>query len=626
MPGFEILASAAVKGTAVLAAAGAAAWLLRRRSAAARHLVWTAAAAALLALPVLSGVLPALRMPADPGGALAAFQAFSSGQVSATPAAAVAQGTAGTAAGVWRSSTDLRAWAVGIWAAGAAFGIFQMLLAWAALARVRRNARLLCVEEGAEVVAAPGVGMPMTFGVFRPTVLLPEDADEWSPERFRIVLLHELGHVRRGDVAAHLVARTAFSLYWWNPLAWHAWRQFLKERERATDDLVLHAGARASEYASHLLEVARTLQPRPATAWAAIAMARRSELEGRLVAILDTEVDRRPWGPRAAIAAAVAATVLVAPFAAIRAQESVPAEAEATIRAANAQKNHEMLDRAAAAYEKVARFDVAKTLLEKSLAIREQAGSAEYAAGLVKLGDLAVKRGQTDEAASFYGKAATLGDRPEIASALVWLGQQALTAQDRSQAEALFGRVLNVETKGPNAGRAYLYLGLMRQSQFWRDDSGAELYFQKSLAADPDAPQTLVNYARMMRRQNRVEEAEAMEQKAHVVLPPSDGLEAAVSSKVYRVGNGVTAPSLLFKSEPEYTEAARKAKYQGIVLLYVEVTPEGTAQNITVRRSLGLGLDEKAIEAVKRWRFKPGTKDGQPVTVAATIEINFRLL
>jgi TonB family protein len=162
----------------------------------------------------------------------------------------------------------------------------------------------------------------------------------------------------------------------------------------------------------------------------------------------------------------------------------------------------------------------------------------------------------------------------------------------------------------------------MRQSQSWRDDSGAELYFQKSLAADPDAPQTLVNYARMMRRQNRVDEAEAMEQKAHVVLAPSDGLQP----QVYKVGGGVTAPALLYKVEPQYTEAARKAKYQGIVLLYVEVTPEGTAQNITVRRSLGLGLDEKAIEAVKNWRFRPGTKDGQAVTVAATIEINFRLM
>lgn len=95
---------------------------------------------------------------------------------------------------------------------------------------------------------------------------------------------------------------------------------------------------------------------------------------------------------------------------------------------------------------------------------------------------------------------------------------------------------------------------------------------------------------------------------------------------VFRVGGGVTAPVLVYKKEPEYSEEARKAKYQGTVTLYVEVAPNGKAQNIKVLHSLGLGLDEKAIEAVKQWTFKPGMKDGKPVTVAASIEVNFRLL
>ncbi len=95
---------------------------------------------------------------------------------------------------------------------------------------------------------------------------------------------------------------------------------------------------------------------------------------------------------------------------------------------------------------------------------------------------------------------------------------------------------------------------------------------------------------------------------------------------VFKVGGGVTAPALLYKVEPEYSEEARKAKYQGTVVLYVEVDPTGKAVNARIMRSLGLGLDEKAIEAVKKWKFKPGYKDGKPVTVAATIEVNFRLL
>lgn len=94
----------------------------------------------------------------------------------------------------------------------------------------------------------------------------------------------------------------------------------------------------------------------------------------------------------------------------------------------------------------------------------------------------------------------------------------------------------------------------------------------------------------------------------------------------YRVGGGVSAPGVLFKVEPEYSEEARKAKFQGTVVLAIVVDPSGKARDIRVVRPLGLGLDEKAIEAVMKWRFKPGMKDGQPVAVQATVEVNFRLL
>ncbi len=108
-------------------------------------------------------------------------------------------------------------------------------------------------------------------------------------------------------------------------------------------------------------------------------------------------------------------------------------------------------------------------------------------------------------------------------------------------------------------------------------------------------------------------------------LGQGGGDRAGVGAGVYRVGGGVSAPMLIRKVEPQYTEEARAAKYQGTVLLSVEIDPNGSATNIRVQRSLGLGLDQEAIEAVKQWKFKPGLKDGSPVTVAATIEVNFRL-
>ena len=100
----------------------------------------------------------------------------------------------------------------------------------------------------------------------------------------------------------------------------------------------------------------------------------------------------------------------------------------------------------------------------------------------------------------------------------------------------------------------------------------------------------------------------------------------ATKETTHRLGAGVTSPRLLYKVEPEYSEKARKAKLQGTVMLGVEVWQDGRAHNIRVLRSLGKGLDEKAIEAVQQWLFAPGTKDGEPVRVAAQVQVSFRLI
>ncbi len=104
------------------------------------------------------------------------------------------------------------------------------------------------------------------------------------------------------------------------------------------------------------------------------------------------------------------------------------------------------------------------------------------------------------------------------------------------------------------------------------------------------------------------------------IRPPLDPGE-----QIYRVGGGVTAPVVVDKLDPEYSAEASRAKLSGTVLLAIVVDKQGDARDIRVMRGLGMGLDEKAIEAVSRWKFKPAQKDGQPVNVRANIEINFRL-
>ncbi|MFB3916728.1 MAG: energy transducer TonB [Terriglobales bacterium] len=103
------------------------------------------------------------------------------------------------------------------------------------------------------------------------------------------------------------------------------------------------------------------------------------------------------------------------------------------------------------------------------------------------------------------------------------------------------------------------------------------------------------------------------------------GWGGGIGGGPYRVGGGISAPRALYSPDPEYSEEARKAKYQGTVVLYVVVGPDGRTHDIRVQRSLGMGLDEKAVEAVRTWKFEPSRKDGQPVAVAIAVEVNFRL-
>lgn len=101
---------------------------------------------------------------------------------------------------------------------------------------------------------------------------------------------------------------------------------------------------------------------------------------------------------------------------------------------------------------------------------------------------------------------------------------------------------------------------------------------------------------------------------------------APQDEKVYKVSEGITAPYVLRKVEPQYTEEARQAKIEGTVLLSVVVGADGKAHDINVINAPDSGLGIKAIEAVQQWKFGPGTKDGQPVAVRARIEVNFKLL
>jgi len=629
---YPVLAGAAIKSVAVLAVASMAAIALRKKSAATRHLVWTAAFAALLALPLLSALLPVMKVPVSPSllPAGAVFQTFAgTAPVSAARRALLPPTAAESSARPWQP--DWQAWMTVAWMMGAGLAFAQMLMGWASMRSVRRKAAVkeeagiaslaeeLGLRDRVELLEAGPGTMPMTFGLLRPAVVLPEEAAEWTPERRRLVLLHELAHVRRGDIAMHVLARFALNLYWWNPLAWIGWRMFLKERERAADDVVLSAGARASDYAGHLLEIARTMQHSIAGA-PAVAMARRSQLEGRLMAILDERTNRKRPGRAAAFAAALAAMCIVVPLAALQAQED-PAQLKRKLGINIDQKTP----------QSPRDYLTARAELELKLnqiANRLGTQSKEYANVLLKLADLVRRHGKPGEAAELYAKAlAILGERAETVQAVTYLGIDAFLKKDLDQAVRYFQRAQSLDPV--KAGTALMWLALARQNQ---GNAAEAESFQGALAVSEnessDAATTMELYARFLRDNGREAESGTWNERATTIRKHLSAKAAspATGTTVHRIGGGVSAPQLVYKTEPAYSDEARAAKYQGTVVVGVEIDPNGVAQNIRVIRGMGLGLNDRAVEAISMWKFKPGMRDGQPVTVAATIEVNFRLL
>ena len=317
-----------LKATALLVLALAVTSLLRRASAGTRHLVWLATLAGILALPAVSlwaplrlAILPSELMPSLPE--IASSERAAVPYAPSTTTASSAASSHPTVLSSQLPATDQRSPVTGsspnerrfpIWAALLAVwgAVAVVLLAWLGFGAlsVRRIVRTgrelderawtapLCeiadrldLDAVPRLLSSPLIEMPFACGVVQPTIVLPATSEEWSDSRRRAVLFHELAHVKRHDLVGHTLGRITCALYWFHPLVWTAARRLRAESERACDDLVLSCGARASDYADHLLDIVISVRHHGAPA-TAMPMARRRELEGRVLAILDPAVAR----------------------------------------------------------------------------------------------------------------------------------------------------------------------------------------------------------------------------------------------------------------------------------------------------------------------------------------------
>jgi len=308
------------KATLILLVALGITLTMQRASAGARHLVWLVTLAALLLVPGLTAwaPIPIRVLPPTPKSA----SAVKSPAIAASPVAADKNEQL-AAAPIGEAATDASsAGAIGDRiAASPVLSVLSIIfLVWAAVLlviaaslgyatlmvhRIVNRARpldsadwlsplfevsdRLALDEPPRLLRSEDAKMPFACGVFRATIVLPAECDSWSLDRRRAVLLHELAHVRRHDLIGHTLSRLACAVYWFHPLVWTAAKQLRSESERACDDLALACGARATDYAEHLLDIVTSVR-RDATPSVALAMARRKEFEGRMLAILDPEL------------------------------------------------------------------------------------------------------------------------------------------------------------------------------------------------------------------------------------------------------------------------------------------------------------------------------------------------
>jgi HEAT repeat protein/beta-lactamase regulating signal transducer with metallopeptidase domain len=336
---FSFAALAVIKATLLLGGAGVFSLLLRRRSAALRHLVWSLAIAGVVVLPfamasspVTLHLLPAAETlatdlraephAAEPSTAIGDALIEQASSNMAAPAG-FTQPTGITDITPTGWSFDARTF-VALWLLGALALLVRFVGGMLRLRGIVRRAAPIDVDDW---IGAPRsdtvrptlrmsaeVDMPFASGLFHPTIVLPASSSDWSPQRRVAVLQHELAHLSRGDLLMNAISHLARALHWFNPLAWYAAHRVRIESERACDDAVLRKGARASDYAEHLLSIAGS--GAAAVPAAALAMARPSAFEGRLLAILEPDLERSALSRLKLAGAVILFLVVILPLAA----------------------------------------------------------------------------------------------------------------------------------------------------------------------------------------------------------------------------------------------------------------------------------------------------------------------
>ncbi|MCB0279341.1 MAG: M56 family metallopeptidase [Calditrichaeota bacterium] len=350
---FELFVQFVIKASLIVFLGLMLAYLFRHKSATIRYIIWSVTVYSVIALPIFYFVLPSWNIPLFPAKQNVTINNQISPNLSApsqsslsTPA--VTDNNWSDNLSYWAQSLDWMSICLMIWLAVAMIIYSRLLIGLLSIWWMSKSAKLvddknwnlMIIELGnhlnlkrlVRVLISPKASTPMTWGIFQPFVLLPDDALNWSDDRLRMVLTHELAHVKRKDFVTHLIAQLASALLWFNPLIWFVSKQLISDREHACDDHVL-TDVKGSEYAEHLLDIARSLKENRQLTLASVCMAKRSQLEGRLLNILDDEKTHHIHGGLLNSALFIVALLFVFPLAMIQpwAAKSNELQAQPTI-------------------------------------------------------------------------------------------------------------------------------------------------------------------------------------------------------------------------------------------------------------------------------------------------------
>jgi len=394
-----------IKAAIVCAVAGVATMLMRRWSAGARSMVWVFTLAALLALPLTHFISPVWNLPVLPEVGSwfregASTGAAISGEKIIDPEtgaeAAATRGAAADAAKAPRFTEGWHAWAFLVWMAGTAMSLLWLAVRTSLGSRILRrcdaadetwNALLervsteLGLNRRVRLFESCEIGAAVTIGAINPAIVVPAGSSEWPVARRRYILSHELAHVKRRDGLIEVLALVVKSIYWFNPLVWLAVRAARVERERDCDDAVLNSGARPSDYAMFLMDVAADLGAPRGPAWQLSTISQGSHLKERIMSILDPKIDRNRGRRRAGVVSCFLVASIVLPLSIsgiwqTQAQEKPHKSKEKALQYKQQEQKQKEIEFKKMQKEKMAGMSSEETIAMKWEQIAAQEGSA----------------------------------------------------------------------------------------------------------------------------------------------------------------------------------------------------------------------------------------------------------